>query len=75
LAARLQEQGIPTAIYYPTPMHRLKALQYLGYAPEDLPTALDCSGKILALPFHPYLSQAEVGRVSEAVARVLGNTS
>jgi len=71
LAARLQEQGIPTAIYYPTPMHRLKALQYLGYAPEDLPTALDCSGKILALPFHPYLSQAEVGRVSEAVARAL----
>ena len=71
LAARLQEEGIPTAVYYPTPMHSLSAFQDLGYAPEDMPAALDCSGKILALPFHPYLSQAEIGRVSEAAAKAM----
>ncbi|MDR2934656.1 MAG: DegT/DnrJ/EryC1/StrS family aminotransferase [Candidatus Adiutrix sp.] len=71
LAARLKERDIPTAIYYPTPMHRLTALEYLGYAAEDMPTAQACSGKIMALPFHPYLSEAEVGQVGEAVARAM----
>jgi dTDP-4-amino-4,6-dideoxygalactose transaminase len=73
VAAFLKEQGIPTAIYYSTPMHRLDVFQDLGYAPEDMPVAQDSSGKILALPFHPYLSEAEAGRVSEAVAKAMRN--
>ena len=72
LAARLQEKKIPTAVHYPIPLHLAKVFHYLDYAPEDLPVALACSGKILALPFHPYLTEEEVARAAGAVAEAMG---
>jgi len=67
VAAHLKSRGIPANIYYPKPMHRLAAFESLGYAPEDLPAALAASRDILALPFHPYMTEADVDTVSGAV--------
>jgi dTDP-4-amino-4,6-dideoxygalactose transaminase len=66
VAAHLKRKGIPTNIYYPTPMHLLGAFKYLGYKPEDMPVALACSRDILALPFHPYMTEADVNAVCSA---------
>jgi len=71
IAARLKEKGIPTNIYYPTPMHMLGAFKSLGYAPGDMPVSLAASQSILALPFHPYMPEADVERVCQAVAESL----
>jgi dTDP-4-amino-4,6-dideoxygalactose transaminase len=71
LAASLQGKSIPTAVYYPTPLHQVGAFQHLGYAPEDLPVALACSREILALPLHPYLTEKEIARVIKAVAETM----
>ncbi len=66
--AALREEGVPTAIYYPRPLHHQPA-----YAPHHrgnaLPVAEDLSTRILALPIHPDLSDAHVHHVSEAVRR------
>ena len=71
VAAHLKSKDIPTNIYYPTPMHMLAAFKHLGYKPEDMPAALACSRDILALPFHPYMPEADVERVCRAVAESL----
>ena len=64
--ASLREQGVPTAIYYPRPLHHQPA-----YAPHHrgnlLPVAEDIATRILALPIHPDLSDAQAHRVALAV--------
>jgi len=69
--ARLREDGIPTAIYYPRPLHRQPAYaaQHDG---ASLPVSEDLATRILALPIHPDLSDADAERVCDAVARAVG---
>ncbi|NLI81552.1 MAG: DegT/DnrJ/EryC1/StrS family aminotransferase [Deltaproteobacteria bacterium] len=59
LRARLHEAGVPTAVYYPTPLHLQAAFAYLGYQKGDFPVSEDCAAKIFSLPMHPYLTEAE----------------
>ena len=58
--AKLQEalkaQDIPTAIYYPIPMHRQTAFSYLDPAMNQCPVADRLADTVLSLPIHPYLS-------------------
>lgn len=68
---QLRDQKIPTQVYYPTPQHCLSVFAPLGYAPEDLPAALDLSRRILALPMHPYLTRQDVESVCSALADAL----
>ncbi|MFT8247269.1 DegT/DnrJ/EryC1/StrS family aminotransferase [Roseomonas sp. BN140053] len=60
-------RNVPTAIYYPMPLHQQPAYQahHQGYAP--LPVSEDVSTRILSLPIHAYLDEEQVGRVCEAV--------
>jgi dTDP-4-amino-4,6-dideoxygalactose transaminase len=64
--AALKAAGIPSAIYYPRALHQQPA-----YAPHHrgnpLPVAEDISTRILALPIHPDLTEAQAHRVAEAV--------
>ena len=64
--AALRDDGVPTAIYYPRPLHRQPAYsaQHDGAA---LPVSEDLAGRILALPIHPDLTDADVDRICEAV--------
>jgi UDP-2-acetamido-2-deoxy-ribo-hexuluronate aminotransferase len=64
--AALRADGVPTAIYYPRPLHRQPAYreQHDGSA---LPVSEDLAGRILALPIHPDLTDDDVGRICEAV--------
>ena len=73
MQASLKADGVPTAIYYPRPLHRQPA--YVGqHDGAVLPVADDLSGRILALPIHPDLSDADVDRVCDAVARAREGT-
>lgn len=70
---RMQEhlkiRGIPSAIYYTTPLHRHAA--FAGFAPKSgLPVCEDASTRIFALPMHPYLTEDHVHQVCDAVLEV-----
>ncbi|MDL2209422.1 DegT/DnrJ/EryC1/StrS family aminotransferase [Desulfovibrio sp. OttesenSCG-928-O18] len=71
VAAYLKEKGIPTNIYYPTPMHMLGVFAEFAYSPHDMPVSLAVSGDILALPFHPYLAEEDVKQVAATVKEAL----
>lgn len=59
LQAELKNQGIPTAIYYPIPMHRQAPYSQFPVANGDLAVTDRLSEVVLALPMHPYLSATD----------------
>jgi dTDP-4-amino-4,6-dideoxygalactose transaminase len=67
----LAAQGIPTAIYYAQPLHLHAAFKRYGEGSGSLPVCEDLSRRILALPFHPYLSDEDVAYVVSAVRAAL----
>ncbi len=65
----LTEQGVPTIIYYPQPLHLQKVYTNLGYKRGDFPIAESISEKILPLPMYPELSDAQVDHVIASIRR------
>ena len=71
LANALKAEGIPTAIYYPIPLHWQVA--YRGFPAVDGGLALSerLSAEVISLPMHAYLDPATQDRVIDAVRRAL----
>ena len=67
LAAHLKAAGIPSAAYYPVPMH-LQA-PYAGFprGPGGLPVSEAKAATVLALPMHPYLTPDVQDRIIDAI--------
>ncbi len=59
----LRQQGLPSEIYYPHPLHLQPAFGYLGYKPGDFPQAEAACAEVLALPISPKLTEEQQGRV------------
>lgn len=66
---KLKENGIPTAVYYPKPLHLQSAFSYLGYRPGDFPVSEDCSRRIFSLPMHPYLAEKDIERICDILKK------
>ncbi len=62
-----KKKNIPSAIYYPIPLHLQKAYASLGYETGSLPVCEEIALDIMALPMHPYLEPDEQNLVIEAV--------
>ena len=67
LQSRLKEQGIPTMVYYPKPLHQQLAFSSLLPPPSSLLHSVSLSETVLSLPMHPYLTEADIQTISEAV--------
>jgi dTDP-4-amino-4,6-dideoxygalactose transaminase len=70
-AATLKAQGIPTAIYYPKPLHRLEAYRRFPVVDNGIPVTDQLSEEVISLPMHAYLDAAAQDRVIEAVRAAL----
>ena len=71
LAVKLKAQGVPTAIYYPKPLHRLEAYKRFPVADNGIPTTDQLAEEVISLPMHAYLDAATQDRVIEAVRAAL----
>jgi len=71
LQSRLKDRGIPTAIYYPTPLHLQTAYSSLGYAIGDFPVSESVASHILSFPMGPYLSHEDTIEICNAVIAIL----
>lgn len=71
LQGYLKEQGIPTMIYYPKPMHKQGAFDGNKVYVECPITEQLCE-TVLALPMHPYLEEVDIQFVAEKLRQFLG---
>ena len=71
LAAALKAQGIPTAIYYPKPVHRQDAYRHFPVAEGGLPVSERLADEVISLPMHAYLDEPTQDRIIDAVRRAL----
>jgi dTDP-4-amino-4,6-dideoxygalactose transaminase len=71
-AAALKARGVPTAIYYPKPLHRQTAYARYPVAGNGLPVSDALAAEVISLPMHPYLDEATQDRIVHAVQDALG---
>jgi dTDP-4-amino-4,6-dideoxygalactose transaminase len=64
---RLKTAGIPTAIYYPKPLHLQDAFSYLGYEKGSMPVSERAADRIFSVPMHPYLTEEEQERIASII--------
>ncbi|MEX6632123.1 DegT/DnrJ/EryC1/StrS family aminotransferase [Hyphococcus lacteus] len=68
---KLKNMGVPTAIYYATPLHLMPA--FADYAPVNgLPQTELVATEIFSLPMHPYLSDAQIDHICDSVLEICG---
>jgi dTDP-4-amino-4,6-dideoxygalactose transaminase len=68
LRAHLHQEGIPTEIYYPHPLHLQPAFRYLHYREGSLPHAESTAREVLSLPVYPELREEQQRRIVHAIA-------
>jgi dTDP-4-amino-4,6-dideoxygalactose transaminase len=66
----LKEAGIPTAVYYPKPLHLQTAFRALGYREGDFPVSEEISRRIFSLPMHPYLEAEDQEKIAAAMREI-----
>ena len=62
----LEVRGVGSAVYYPTPIHRLRPYAHGGAAPQLRETDR-AAAEVLSLPVHPTLTAGDIARVVSAV--------
>ena len=69
LKAYLQENGVPTMVYYPVPLHRQNAYLEYGYKDGDFPVAESLCKKVLSFPIHTEMEIEQQSYIIETVKR------
>lgn len=71
LQAYLERQGIPSMVYYPTPMRRQTAYVNRGLPESDCTVADRLCETVLSLPMHPYIALEEIDEVCNSIKAFL----
>jgi dTDP-4-amino-4,6-dideoxygalactose transaminase len=66
--AELGKLGVQSAVYYPTPVHKLQSFQ----REDELPVTEELARTCLSLPIHPGLSSREIDEVANAIRKIMG---
>ena len=68
----LKENGVPSAVYYPLPVHAQPAYAYLGYRLGQFPVAERLCQQVLSLPVHPGLTAAQGAYITRQIGYFFG---
>ncbi|MCI5129938.1 MAG: DegT/DnrJ/EryC1/StrS family aminotransferase [Candidatus Electrothrix sp. EH2] len=71
IQAALKEKGIPSMVYYNTPLHVQTAFAHLNYQTEDFPNSMDTAFRIFSLPMHAYLSKEDIQCITTAIEQTV----
>jgi len=73
VATKLRAEGVPTAVYYHTPLHQQTAYRHYPVAGNGLPASERIAGEVLSLPMHPYLDDEVQDRIVAETVAALGS--
>ena len=73
LAKYLKEQGIPTMIYYPLPLHLQPAFKFLGYKKNSFPEVERAASEVISLPIYPELSKEDQDLIIQKIYSFFAN--
>lgn len=63
----LEEKGIPSMIYYPRGLHQQEAYKWMNLDDRMYPNTMEATRRVLSLPMHPYLTEADVENISREI--------
>lgn len=63
----LKNNGVDTAIHYPTALPNLPAYSYLGAKPGNFPVATQLQDEMLSLPMYPELSEDSIRHIADCI--------
>jgi len=63
LQAKLKDNGVPTAVHYPLPLHLQECFQYLNYKQGNFPISEKTSNEVMSLPMNSFLTNDQVNYV------------
>ncbi len=63
----LENEGIPSMIYYPVPLHMQKAYLHLGYNADDFPVTSRLSEEVLSLPMHTEMDDEQLAYITGCI--------
>jgi UDP-2-acetamido-2-deoxy-ribo-hexuluronate aminotransferase len=69
----MKARGVPTAVHYPVPLHLQPVFGNLGQGVGSFPVSEAVGNRVISLPMHPYLTEAQQAQVVAALKEsVLG---
>ena len=71
IISSLNQEGIPSMVYYKIPVHLQKGYEKYGYSQGDFPVSEKISNKILSLPMHPYLKKEDQDKIINAINNLI----
>jgi len=71
LQQKLIKKGIPTAIYYPIPLHKQKPYKNFPIPSNDLKNTNLLSKNVISLPMHPYLTLKDIEYITFNFNKIL----
>jgi UDP-2-acetamido-2-deoxy-ribo-hexuluronate aminotransferase len=63
LQIKLKENGIPTSVFYPIPLHLQECFQYLHHQQGDFPISEKASNEVMSIPMNPFLTNDQIDYV------------
>lgn len=69
--AALKEKGIPTMVYYPRGLHQQAAYRWMELADADYPNTMAATQRVLSLPMHPYMEDADQKYIIDNLLEVM----
>jgi dTDP-4-amino-4,6-dideoxygalactose transaminase len=70
-AAALKAEGVPTAVYYPIPLHLQQAYKDYPVGSGGVAVSERLAGEVISLPMHAYLDAATQDRIIDTVRRAV----
>ena len=75
LATFAKTRGVPTAVYYPIPIHKQVVYSIFPSGPGGLSISEEKAGRVISLPMHPYLDEETQDRVITVIREFAGRNS
>ena len=69
---KLQEEGIPTIVYYPNPMHCMKVFADCFMGDETFENTVDYADRTFSIPFSAYLTEEDQELIIDVLLKISG---